>query len=102
MTTNQPTDSKINDIKNQVTSVTQLMKNNIESVLERGEKLENLENKTNELEKDARSFRISTRALKRHMCMKNAKMIAIIACIIIIIILIIIAVIYAGKSSTHT
>jgi len=75
------------------------MKQNIEDVISRGEKLDDLQDKTHNLEQESKLFRNSARTLKRHFCFQNAKMIAIIACIIIVIILIIIATIY-GSANT--
>lgn len=93
--------SKIKDVQKQVDETTHIMKDNIESIIERGEKIENLEMKTIQLEKDAKDFRGKARDLKRHFCIQNAKMIGIISCIVIVIILIIIAAIYGSANTSN-
>jgi hypothetical protein len=92
---NTDTDNKIKEIKNQVNETTEIMKKNIDAVIERGEKLSILEDRTDDLAKEAKLFHGGARTLKRNMCMKNAKLIGIIACIIITIILIIVLAIYS-------
>src|SRR5437764_268454 len=90
---------KINQIKKDVNETTQIMKNNIDIVVKRGENLNELENKTKELAIESSIFRRKAKDLKKYMCMQNAKTTAIIVCVIMIIIGIIILAIYARTNN---
>lgn len=92
-------DNKIKLIQNEISETTHIMKQNIDVVLERGEKIETLQEKTQQLEKDANTFQKISTKLKRSMCIKNAKMTAIIIAIFLIIFLIIFAIIYTNVKS---
>ncbi len=99
-TTPLMTDDKIGKVKSQISEVTSIMHANIEQVIERGEKISDLENKTAQLEADAKSFRGKAKNLKQHMCMKNTKLTACIIFIIVAIIGVILLAVYAGGKST--
>lgn len=81
----------------QVDDVVVIMKDNINKVLERDQKLGDLESNTEELQVGSQRFqRISTR-LKRKMFWKNMKFMLILAAIIILILLVIILVIVKSR-----
>lgn len=65
---------KINVMKNQVEEVKTIMSQNLESVLERGENLRNLEDKTEELSEQAKTFQVTSRKVKRKTWWANMKM----------------------------
>ena len=77
--------SKLDDVKN-------IMVQNIEMVLERGEKLELLVDKTEKLQAQAFKFQSSSRQLKMAMFWRRVKLTLLIALIVIIIIWIITAI----------
>lgn len=77
---------KINKVKGDIDEVKKTMVTNIEKVLERGEKIEMLVNKTDDLHSQSQSFKRKGTKLKRKMWWKNTKLCL---CIIIIIVLII-------------
>jgi len=73
----------------QVTEVKEIMMQNIEKVLDRGEKLELLVDKTENLRYQADQFQKGGKALRNKMWWQNIKMkllVALIVCIVIVII----------------
>ncbi|XP_076902660.1 vesicle-associated membrane protein 727-like [Bidens hawaiensis] len=66
--------SKLSRIKIQINEVKEIMMDNIEKVLDRGEKIELLVDKTENLQFQADSFHIQGRQLRRKMWLKNAQM----------------------------
>jgi len=86
-----PGADKIATIQSQIKDVQNIMVENIEKVLERGERIEILVGKTDELNSQAQKFKKQSTQLKRAMWWKNMKLWAIIIIIVIIIIIIIVA-----------
>ncbi|XP_039031860.1 vesicle-associated membrane protein 727-like [Hibiscus syriacus] len=66
--------SKLSKLKAQVTEVNGIMLDNIEKVLDRGEKIELLVDKTENLQFQADSFQRQGRQLRRRMWLKNLQM----------------------------
>lgn len=62
-----------------------IMTENIERVLERGERIDLLVDKTDKLGSNARNFRLRSRGLKRHMWWKNVKMTALLGGIVVLV-----------------
>ena len=65
-------------VKLQIESVKEVMSENIDNLLERGEKIELLVDRTDRLNEQSFKFERSTRTLKRHMLYKKLKMYALI------------------------
>ncbi|KAJ3087273.1 hypothetical protein HK102_011455 [Quaeritorhiza haematococci] len=80
---------KTQQIQNQVDEVIGLMHNNIEKVIARGEKLESLQNKTDDLQQGALQFKRGATKVRRQMWWKDLKLKLIIAGVIIVIIVVI-------------
>jgi len=76
---------KINNIKGEIDEAKQVMVKNIDKVLERGEKIEVLVDKTEELHSQSISFKSKSTKLKRKMWWQNAKMCCILICIVTVI-----------------
>lgn len=89
MTTDYKDFNKIQKAKNEITEIKGVMINNIELILQRGEKIDNLHNKAHELEQQSVSFHRNSQSLKKRMWWRNAKLFAILIIIIVIIIIII-------------
>lgn len=87
--------NKISKINDQLNEVKDIMKKNIDDVLERGHNLDELHDKSNDLSVEANLFKRNTVTLKRNMCLKNAKLTFIIICIVLVIIAILAGVIYS-------
>eukprot|EP01119_Soliformovum_irregulare_P008494 TRINITY_DN21614_c0_g1_i1.p1 TRINITY_DN21614_c0_g1~~TRINITY_DN21614_c0_g1_i1.p1 ORF type:complete len:262 (-),score=57.94 TRINITY_DN21614_c0_g1_i1:42-827(-) len=81
-----PNADKISKVKGDIDEVKRTMATNIEKVLERGEKIEVLVDKTDTLNQQAQSFKKKGTQLKRKMWWKNAKLCC---CLIIIGVLLI-------------
>jgi len=62
------------------------MSKNIEQVLERGERIDLLVDKTDRLGGSAHDFRVRSRGLKRRMWWKNVKLMALLVLVIIFLI----------------
>lgn len=87
---NDPAADKLGAINKNVEEVKGIMVSNIEKVLERGEKIELLVDKTEKLNEAGFKFKKSSTALKRQMCLKNAKITAVIVLVVLIIIVVIV------------
>lgn len=87
---NDPSNDKIRQIKKRVDEVKDVMIDNIDKLLERGERLEDLVSKTDQLSQDASDYRRKTRAVKNRMMMRNIIIIAAIVIVVLIVLLIII------------
>ena len=66
-------ETEINNIKKKLTIVKELAKKNIDKILIRGEKIDQLVDKSGYLEYSSSEFYRSTRSLKRKMCCKKVK-----------------------------
>lgn len=71
--TDVPVDS-VNRVKKQVQEVMSVMSDNIDKVVDRGERLESLLDKTNELEVSSSQFHSTAKKVRRHMWCKNFRM----------------------------
>ncbi|TPX33880.1 hypothetical protein SmJEL517_g03339 [Synchytrium microbalum] len=82
--------NKTGQVQAQVDEVVGIMQNNIEKVMQRGEKLESLQNKTDDLQQGALQFKRGATKVRRQMWWKDLKLKIIIAVIVIVILIIII------------
>lgn len=83
-------DMKLEEVKFQTDEVVQLMRNNVEKVLERSEQLSRLDERASYLEQGASEFEIRAVRLKRKYWWKNWKMILLMSMIGVIVLTIII------------
>jgi len=83
-------ENRIGKIQNQIKGVTTTMTDAIAVTIDRQNKIDNLEQKTNDLRDSAKSFERGAVVLKRNTQWRNIKMALIIAFIIILVIVIII------------
>eukprot|EP01114_Cavostelium_apophysatum_P017016 TRINITY_DN4961_c0_g1_i1.p1 TRINITY_DN4961_c0_g1~~TRINITY_DN4961_c0_g1_i1.p1 ORF type:complete len:222 (+),score=51.91 TRINITY_DN4961_c0_g1_i1:136-801(+) len=84
-----PEADKLSKIRGEVDEVKNVMVQNIEKVLERGERIELLVDKTENLQNNAFKFKKSSVQLKRAMWFKNVKLIVAIVVIVLLVILVI-------------
>ena len=77
----------IGNAKREIDDVRGIMTKNIESLLERGERLDLLVDKTDRLGGSARDFRMRSRGLKRQMWWKNVKLMGLLGMVVFLIIL---------------
>jgi len=86
-TTSGGRDDAIGTAKREIDDVKGIMTKNIESLLERGERLDLLVDKTDRLGGSAREFRVRSRGLKRQMWWKNVKLMALLGLVLFLIIM---------------
>ena len=80
-------------VKGEIAEVKNVMVQNIDKVLERGEKIELLVDKTDRLQGEASRFRGQAKKLKNAMWWKNAKMMALIGLVIALVLYFLVALI---------
>jgi len=86
--------AKIESIQREIESTKQVMSDNIESMRQRGENLDSLQDKTENLSVSAQGFRRGANRVRKQMWWKDMKMrIAIIAGIVIVILLIVLPIV---------
>uniref|UniRef100_A0A9J8A3Z8 Vesicle-associated membrane protein 4 n=1 Tax=Cyprinus carpio carpio TaxID=630221 RepID=A0A9J8A3Z8_CYPCA len=82
---------KIRQVQSQVDEVIDVMQENISKVIERGERLDELQDKSESLSDNASAFSSRAKHLHRRMWWKDMKMKMIIALVVVILLLIIIS-----------
>lgn len=88
---NNPSADNISRVQAQIDTVKDVMVENIDRVLERGEKIELLVDKTDRLNQQAFKFERSSRTLKREMLWKKYRNYCILIAIVLLVILFIVA-----------
>lgn len=96
--TGQKSDDAIGNAKREIDDVRGIMTRNIEGLLERGERIDLLVDKTDRLGGSAREFRVRSRGLKRKMWWKNVKLMSLLA---VVLVLIVLAIVIAVKNAVH-
>jgi vesicle-associated membrane protein 7 len=96
--TGQKSDDTIGNAKREIDDVRGIMTRNIEGLLERGERIDLLVDKTDRLGGSAREFRVRSRGLKRKMWWKNVKLMGLLG---VVLVLIILAIVLAVKNAVH-
>lgn len=92
---NKKFNSKIDDITIQIDQTKDVMKDNIEKTLQRGEDLDRLIDKTDEMNKNASVFQKKATVLRKHMCWQNYKYMLLIGFIVLIVLIVLGLIIYA-------
>jgi hypothetical protein len=87
---NDSSNDKIQLLKRRVDEVRDVMIDNIDKILERGERLEDMVSKTEELAEDANNYRTRTRKVKNRMIMRYVMMAVAVFFVILAIIIIIV------------
>lgn len=82
--------ANIHRLQNQVDEVVDVMQSNIGRVMDRGDRLEDLHDKSENLSSSAHAFRVKARSLQRQMWWKECRMRILLAVIVVIILTIII------------
>ncbi len=76
----------ITNTQQEIDNVKGIMTENIERVLERGERIDLLVDKTDRLGVGARDFRVRSRGLKRRMWWKNTKLMVLLGVVVVFLI----------------
>mmetsp|Transcript_39969 Transcript_39969/g.58769 ORF Transcript_39969/g.58769 Transcript_39969/m.58769 type:complete len:246 (+) Transcript_39969:61-798(+) len=99
---NDPAQDKISEAHKKVADVKSIMIENIDKVLLRGEKMEILVDRANNLKENTQEFKFESNQLRKRMCRKHAKWIAILVGIVVVIILIIVISVVVNNSSSSS
>ncbi|XP_055256775.1 vesicle-associated membrane protein 8 [Moschus berezovskii] len=83
-------DDRVRNLRNEVEGVKNIMTQNVERILARGENLDHLRNKTEDLEATSEHFKTTSQKVARKFWWKNVKMIVLICVIVFIIVLFIV------------
>lgn len=97
----------VSKLRSQVDEVKEVMTQNIERVLERGDRLDDLVDKTEDLENSAATFQKTSRKIRKKYFWRNMKMkiliVVVVTVIIVVIVMIILATqgVFDGSSSSN-
>ncbi|XP_061822321.1 vesicle-associated membrane protein 8 [Nerophis lumbriciformis] len=88
----QPSGSapKLDQVQGQVNEVKVILRDNIDKVLERGDRLDDLIGKTDDLQASADSFQRTSTQVARKYWWKNIKMMIIIGVVVLVVLILII------------
>ena len=89
--------NRVSALQGQVQEVTEIMTKNVESVIEREGKLEDLNERAELLAENAEQFKSNAKAIKKKTMWENMKMKIIIAVVAIVLIIIILLIAFGGK-----
>ena len=81
-----PPDDSLANAKREIDTVKDIMTENIERVLERGERIDLLIDKTDRLGGSARDFRVRSRGLRRQMWWKNVRIMVMVVVVVIFLV----------------
>ncbi|EFJ06041.1 hypothetical protein SELMODRAFT_162639 [Selaginella moellendorffii] len=93
---NNPEADTISRVKGDLNEVRSVMVENIDKVLERGDRIELLVDKTSTMQDNSFRFKKQSRRLQQAMWMKNAKLLACMTCLIVFLLYIVIAMFCGG------
>ncbi|KAI1386444.1 synaptobrevin-domain-containing protein [Hypoxylon trugodes] len=96
-TTSGQHDDAIAKAQREIDETRGIMTRNIEGLLERGERIDLLVDKTDRLGGSAREFRVRSRGIKRQMWWKNVKLMSL---LVLVFVLIIVAIVIAVRNAT--
>ncbi|KAG7489767.1 hypothetical protein JOB18_020056 [Solea senegalensis] len=81
---------KVQSLRDQVDGVKDIMTHNVERILARGERLDDLMDKSEDLQAGAQHFKQTSQKVARSYWWKNVKLVVVIVVVVLIIVLIII------------
>lgn len=93
---NDPNADKINRMKGEISQVRNVMIENIDKVLERGDRLEVLVDKTANIQNKAFRFRKQTRQFRSAIWWRNVKLVCALIILILIVIYVVLAIVCHG------
>ncbi|BFZ16398.1 hypothetical protein BsWGS_19437 [Bradybaena similaris] len=85
--------SRLDDLENEVTEVTALLRQNVEKILERGEKIDKLQSRSDDLESSTSNFKLSAAKMHKKMWWRNFRISCLLGMMLFLIIVIIITVV---------
>lgn len=105
-----PAADKIRRVKGEVNKAKSVMLENLDKVIQRGENIEVLVDKTERLDMSSQTFKVKSKQLERKMCCKNAKLTALLIGVAVVLFIVILMIILwktgafdgGGSSATTT
>eukprot|EP00761_Pharyngomonas_kirbyi_P012128 gb/GECH01012155.1/.p1 GENE.gb/GECH01012155.1/~~gb/GECH01012155.1/.p1 ORF type:complete len:209 (+),score=44.73 gb/GECH01012155.1/:1-627(+) len=91
---NNPQNDKVSKVQSEINEVKDIMRDNIDRVLERGERLEDLSGRAEDLQRSSKMFVGTARKAKRKMCMRNFYITIILIIVILVILAVVILIAY--------
>lgn len=91
---------KYDQARNEVKKIKSIVIDNIDEIIKRGKRLEDLDDKAENMSVHAKIYRNSAKKLKKHFCVENYKLIAFITFVLAICATILGLVIYYGTQTT--
>ncbi|XP_039031185.1 vesicle-associated membrane protein 714-like [Hibiscus syriacus] len=91
-----PSADTLNRVRGEVGEIRAIMVENIEKILERGDRIELLVDKTATMQDGAFHFKKQSKRLRQARWMKNAKLLAMLTCLIVLLLYVIIAAFCGG------
>lgn len=85
-TTKSGKEDALRNVQEEIDNVRGIMTENIERVLERGERIDLLVDKTDRLGGSAHEFRVRSKGLRRRMWWKNVKLMALLSVVVIFLV----------------
>lgn len=85
-TTKAGQDDAFRNVQSEIDNVRDIMSQNIEQVLERGERIDLLVDKTDRLGGSARDFRVRSRGLRRRMWWKNVRLMVMLVLVVVFLV----------------
>ncbi|CAN4099007.1 unnamed protein product [Withania somnifera] len=79
-----PSADTLNRVRGEVSEICTIMVDNIEKILERGDRIELLVDKTGTMQDNAFHFRKQSKRLRRALWMKNTKLLGLLTCLIVL------------------
>ncbi|CAN1294477.1 Vesicle-associated membrane protein 714 [Linum perenne] len=93
-----PTADTLNRVRGEVGELRTIMVDNIEKILERGDRIELLVDKTATMQDGAFHFRKQSKRLRRALWMKNAKLLGLLTVLIVVLLYLLIAAFCGGMA----
>ncbi|KAL5222486.1 hypothetical protein ABZP36_027199 [Zizania latifolia] len=93
-----PSVDTLNRLRGEVGEIHTVMVDNIEKILDRGDRISLLVDKTSTMQDSAFHFRKQSKRLRRALWMKNAKLLAVLTVVIVLLLYLIIAAFCGGLS----
>lgn len=90
-------DDRLNKIQAEIDRTKGVMKTNIDKTIQRGDKLDSLEDKAENLNTRAGMFRNNARAVNRHFCIRYWRNVALVLVILAVVIVVIYFAVTGGK-----
>ncbi|KAE9553495.1 hypothetical protein FO519_003287 [Halicephalobus sp. NKZ332] len=94
-----PSNERLNAVRQQVHDVKNIMTDNVVRIMERGDRLEDLDSRTEALHASSQTFQTTARQVQRKMCLKSLKWTIILGVVVFLVIALIVILILDGSGA---